>query len=110
MKNKNIHIVIFSVLFAVVLWLSVNMGYEYQSVISVPLVLDNIKSNRALARPVPSSVSVKVRTSGWQLVGLSFVPEIHYVLDVGDISNRYYFATSKAVSYTHLTLPTNREV
>jgi YbbR domain-containing protein len=104
MKNKNIHIVIFSALFAVVLWLSVNMGYEYQSVISVPLVLDNIKPNRALARPIPSSVNVKVRTSGWQLVGLSFVPDFHYVLDVGDISNRYNFATSKDIT-ERLKLP-----
>jgi YbbR domain-containing protein len=104
MKNKNIHIVIFSALFAVVLWLSVNMGYEYQSVISVPLVLDNIKPNRALARPLPSSINVKVRTSGWQLVGLSFVPEIPYVLDVGDISNRYNFATSKDIT-ERLKLP-----
>jgi YbbR domain-containing protein len=71
------------------------MGYEYQTVISVPLTLDNIKPNRALARPVPHSVNVKVRTSGWQLIGLSFVPTTHYVLDVGDISNRYNFATSK---------------
>ena len=91
-------------LFAVVLWFSVNMGYEYQSFISVPLVLDNIKPNRALARPVPSGVKVKVRTSGWQLVGLSFLPEIRYVLDVGDISNRYYFATSKDIT-ERLKLP-----
>lgn len=104
MKNKNIHIVIFSSLFAVVLWLCVNMGYEYQSVISVPLILENIKPNRALARPIPSSLKVKVRTSGWQLVGLSFVPEIRYVLDVSDISIRYNFATSKDIT-ERLKLP-----
>jgi len=104
MKNKNIHIIIFSALFASALWFAVNMGYEYQSVIAVPLVLDNIKPNRALARPVPASINVKVHTSGWQLLGLSFVPDIHYVLDVGDISYRYNFATSKDIA-ERLKLP-----
>ena len=95
MKNKNLHIVVFSTLFAVLLWISVNMGYEYQTVISVPLILENVRANRGLARPVPMSVNVKVRATGWQLIGMSFVPNVHYVLDVGDISSRYNFATAK---------------
>ena len=95
MKNKNLHIVIFSTLFAIVLWLSINMGYEYQVVVSIPLVLENIKPNRALAKPLPAAVIVKIRASGWQLVGLYFVPDVRYVLDVADISNRSNFVTSK---------------
>ena len=69
MKNKNLHIAIFSTLFAVALWLSITMGYEYQTVVSVPLILENIKPNRSLAKPVPPSVNIKVYASGWQLVG-----------------------------------------
>jgi len=95
MKNKNLHIVIFSTLFAVALWLAINMGYEYQTVVSVPLVLENIKPNRSLAKPVPTTVNVKVHTSGWQLVGLYFVPDVRYVLDISDISNRFSFLTNK---------------
>ncbi|MGA7160628.1 MAG: CdaR family protein [Bacteroidota bacterium] len=95
MRNKNLHVIIFSTLFAVALWLSINMGYEYQMVVSIPLTLENIKSNRSLAKPVPPAVSVKVNASGWQLVGLYFVPSVQYVLDVSDISNRFNFVTNK---------------
>ncbi|HTY09447.1 MAG TPA: CdaR family protein [Bacteroidota bacterium] len=95
MKNKNFHIAFFSTLFAAALWLSVNMGYEYQTVVSVPLILENIKPNKALAKPVPSFVSVKVRATGWQLAGMYFVPDVRYVLDVSDISNKYNFVTNK---------------
>ncbi len=97
MKNKNLHIAIFSTLFAVALWLSINMGYEYQKVVSVPLVLENMKPNRSLAKPVPLTVNVKVHASGWQLVGLYFVPDVRYVLDISDISNRFNFVTSKDI-------------
>ena len=97
MKNKNLHIAIFSTLFAVALWLSITMGYEYQTVVSVPLVLENIRPNRSLAKVVPPDVNVKVHASGWQLVGLYFVPDVRYVLDLSDISNRFSFVTSKDI-------------
>ncbi len=104
MKNKNLHIAIFSTLFAVALWLAINMGSEYQTVISVPLVLENIKPNRSLAKAVPSAVNVSVHASGWQLVGLYFVPNVRYVLDLSDISNRFSFVTSKDIM-ERLNLP-----
>ncbi|MGA9407814.1 MAG: CdaR family protein [Bacteroidota bacterium] len=97
MKNKNLHVIIFSTLFAAALWLSINLGYDYQTAVSIPLVLENIKPNRSLAKSVPLSVKVKVRASGWQLVGLYFVPNVRYVLDVSDISSRFNFVTNKDI-------------
>ena len=97
MKNKNFHIVIFSTLFAAVLWATVNLGYEYQTIVSVPLILENMKFNRSLARPLPRSVNVKIRASGWQIMRLNFIPDTRYVLDVGDISIKYNFATNKDI-------------
>ena len=79
------------------LWLSVNMAYEYQTSLSVPVVLENIKPNRALARPVPQTISIKIKTTGWQLVGLYFVPTLRYALDLSDVSNRISFITSKEI-------------
>ena len=95
MKNKNLHIVIFSTLFAIALWFSINMGYEYQTAVSLPLVLENVKPNRSLAKPVPPTINIKVRASGWQLLGLYFVPDARYVLDISDISSRFSFLTNK---------------
>ncbi len=95
MKNKNFPVVIFSTLFAAMLWASVNLGYEYQTVVSVPLVLENMKFNRALARPLPRTVNVKIRASGWQIMRLYFIPDARYMLDVGEISVKYNFAANK---------------
>jgi YbbR domain-containing protein len=103
-KNKNYHIAIFSTIFAAALWLSVNMGYEYQTSLSVPVVLQNVKANRALARPIPQNVNIKIQTTGWQLVGLYFVPAPQYALDLADVTNRISFNTSKDVP-ERLNLP-----
>ena len=104
MKNKNLHIAVFSTIFAGLLWLSVNMGYEYQTTLVIPVALENIKPARSLARPIPQTVSVKIRTTGWQLFGLYFVPAPRYALDLTDITNRISFITSKDVS-ERLELP-----
>ena len=92
-KNKNFHIAIFSTLFAVALWFSVNLGSEYQTSVAIPVVLENIRPNRALARPVPPSVTIKVQTTGWRILGLSFMPTPRYALDLSDVSSRYSFVT-----------------
>lgn len=97
LKNKNLHIAIFSTLFAAALWLSVNMGYEYQTDVTVPLVLENIRPNRALARPVPPTVNVKIHTSGWQIVGLYFVPDLRFALDLADVSSKLNFITIRDI-------------
>ena len=71
------------------------MGYEYQTTLQVPVVLENIKPNRALARPIPQTISVKIKTTGWEIAGLSFVPALRYALDLNDVSNRISFITNK---------------
>jgi YbbR domain-containing protein len=97
MKNKRFHIIFFSTFFAILLWASIIMTYDYQSFESVPLVLENMKPTRALAQPIPERVSIKVRGTGWQLITLSFSPDKKYVLDVSGISNRYSFLTNQDV-------------
>ena len=92
-KNKNFHIAIFSTLFAVVLWFFVNLGSEYQTSVAVPVVLENIRPNRSLARPVPQNVTIRVETTGWRILGLSFMPTPRYALDLSDVSVRYNYIT-----------------
>ncbi|MDE3058384.1 MAG: hypothetical protein KGJ59_10555, partial [Bacteroidota bacterium] len=97
MKNKRFHIIFFSTFFAILLWLSIVLTYDYQSIESVPLVLENMKPSRALAQPVPETVNMKVRGTGWQLIVLSFSPDKKYVLDISGVSNRYSFLTNQDV-------------
>jgi YbbR domain-containing protein len=104
LKNKNFHIAIISTLFAAALWISVNMGNQYQTDISVPLLLENIKPNRALAHPVPQTVTVKIQTSGWMLVELYFVPDARYAIDLADVISRLSVITNNEIS-ERLKLP-----
>ncbi len=74
------------------------MTYDYQSTVSIPLVLENMKSTRALAQPVPEALNIKVRGTGWQLITLYFSPDEKYLLDVSSISNRYSFLTNQDIA------------
>jgi YbbR domain-containing protein len=97
MKEHRLPIIIFSTLFAILLWVSVNMTYEYQTTVQLPLVLENIKPTRALARPVPQSVQMKVHGTGWQLAELSFAPNTRYELDCGEVTTHQRFLTANDI-------------
>ena len=72
--------------------------------------LDEIKTRLKVSTVVSKYVSLKKR--GKEYVGLSpFKNEKTPSFTVNDEKEFYHcFATSEPVSYTHLTLPTNREV
>jgi len=82
MKNKRYHIVIGSILFAVLTWFSVNMRNEYTVVRRMPVVLENMREGKALKYPVPRFVTVRFRGSGWLIGGLYLFPNVSYFIDV----------------------------
>jgi len=67
MKSKKIHIVVGSVLFASLMWISINLSEEYQISMEIPLVIMNIPEGKAISRPVPKTLNIKVKGSGWRL-------------------------------------------
>src|SRR5713101_2607896 len=71
-----------SILFALLLWFSITMGEEYQITLQVPLVVENIPEGKALKQPIPKSLSVKMKGTGWRLASLSFSREPQCILNV----------------------------
>ena len=67
MKGRRIHIILASVLFGVLVWLSAVMREQFQATVSVPLSIENIPQGSAVSSPVPRQLELKVRGDGWQL-------------------------------------------
>jgi YbbR domain-containing protein len=88
LRETRIPALIVSLLFALLLWGSVNLTYEYQASIEIPLELRNINPDRSLAIPIPQTVMLRVRGTGWLLARLHLFPEMRYVIDLTGIDQR----------------------
>jgi hypothetical protein len=104
MKNKRYHIVIGSILFAVLTWFSVNMRNEYTVVRRMPVVLENMREGKALKYPVPRFVTVRFRGSGWLIGGLYLFPNVSYFIDVSSLGSETFRITSHDI-LEHVKLP-----
>jgi len=96
--RKNLPIVFVSALFALLLWLWINMSGEYQTSVMIPLVPTNIKPGKTLLKPLPQSVTVEFKGGGWQLAGLYFLTDLHYELDLASVEKRVNFVTNQHLS------------
>ena len=103
-ENRRYHIVIASVVFAALTWVSVNMRYDYTVVQHMPVVLENMKEGRALKYPVPKFVTVRFRGSGWLLTGLYFTPGLRYFIDLSSIGPESFIITGRDL-LEHVKLP-----
>lgn len=85
MRNKRIHIILATTLFAILLWGSINMSYQYQVTAAAPLVIENIPAGRAIKTPVPHDLQMRFRGTGWRLAPLVWGSELTYALDLKTI-------------------------
>jgi hypothetical protein len=87
MEMKRFHIITSTTLFAVLLWIFVNMSYDYQTVVSVPLIVENIPPGKAIAAPFPMFLHVKFRGNGWRSTALMLGADPRCIIDVGSLSS-----------------------
>lgn len=109
MKKVNYSVIVFSFLFAFFLWLSINLSNEFQVNLSVPLKIENLDSAKALANHIPSSLTVRLRGTGWKILNTMLTPSLQYTLDVGPIRWRKLFSTNNNLN-ERLTLPESIKV
>ncbi len=93
MKEKKLPIIIFSLLFALLVWISVNLSSEVQTTIEVPIVILNLDSSKALAQPLPHSLTLKVRGVGWDIVNTILSSSAQYNLDMAKVSSEKKYVT-----------------
>jgi len=87
MQKTRFHIIIATTLFAVLLWVSVNMSYDYHVVVSVPLIIENLPLDKAIATPFPKSVQVRLRGSGWRSAALMLGADPRCIIDAGSLGS-----------------------
>lgn len=104
MDKKRYHIIIASVIFAILTWLSINMRDEYTITKQIPVVLENMKEGQALKYPLPTNVNVRLRGNGWQLAGLYLSPDVKYFIDVSSIGEDKFIITGHDL-LEHIKLP-----
>ena len=104
MEKKRFPIIIATTLFAVLLWVSVNMSYDYQVVVSVPLVIENLPLDKAIATPFPRSVQVKLRGSGWRSAALMLGADPRCIIDASSLgAHKRSFALNDVID--RVTIP-----
>jgi YbbR domain-containing protein len=81
-KQNRTPVIIASAVFAVVLWVTVNMGFEYTSTVYVPVQVQNIPTDVALSKPLPETMRLRLRGEGWKLFGMYVAGETRYTIDL----------------------------
>jgi len=104
MEKNRYHIVIASVVFAVLVWVSVNMTDEYTYVTHLAVVIENMAEGKALKFPIPKTVTVSFKGRGWQLAGIYLARDLKYYIDVSSLTSSEYVITSRNL-FEHVTVP-----
>jgi YbbR domain-containing protein len=84
-KKKRVHIIAVSILFAILLWISINMSYEYQTTVTAPLTIQSLPQGMAIKTPIPRTITLKFRGNGWRLATLLMGPELKCTIDLNSL-------------------------
>jgi YbbR domain-containing protein len=103
--RKSIFIYISSLVFAIVLWLYINLNLVYNISVSIPLDI-KLSKTQALANDLPGSVDVSLKGKGWDLLGLVLSKSIILNLDLTNYKKDTKINISQSINEL-LNLSTN---
>ena len=81
--KKNLHIIIISFIFSVILWVSISLSNDYYATFDVPIKLVDFPSGYTTGSKIPKTVSIKLKGKGWKLIAVDLGSESDYVIPVG---------------------------
>ncbi len=68
--KKNFHMIIISVLFSLILWVSISLSDNFYTSESFPIKLTDFPEGYSTGSNIPDSVTVKLKGKGWNLLSL----------------------------------------
>jgi hypothetical protein len=86
--KKNLHIVIISIIFSIILWVSIALSSDYFATFNVPVKLINFPEGYTTGTDLPDEVSVRLKGQGWKLFSVNLSAESDYVVSVGNDSGK----------------------
>lgn len=82
--KKNLHIIVLSVVFSIILWISISLSNDYYATVNVPIKLVNFPTGYSTASDIPKDISVKLKGKGWKLLGVNISTKSDYTISVDD--------------------------
>lgn len=82
--KKNLHIVLLSFIFSIILWISISLSNDYYATVNVPIKLVNFPTGYSTATRIPDNISVKLKGQGWKLLGVNLSTKSDYTISVED--------------------------
>ncbi len=82
--KKNLHIIIISFLFSIILWVSISLSNDYYATFNIPIKLTDFPQGFSTGTPLPRTISVKLKGKGWKLIATTLTSESDYVIPVGN--------------------------
>jgi len=70
----------------------------------IPVVLENLQDGKILKYPVPKTISVRFRGTGWLLAGLYLSPGVNYFIDASSLGAGDFVVTRRDL-LEHLKIP-----
>ncbi|MCL4539623.1 MAG: hypothetical protein M1378_08520 [Bacteroidetes bacterium] len=98
--EKKTHVIIASLILSILVWLSVSMNNEYSVAIRVPFRVSDLPENTAVSSPIPKSVLVRVRGTGWQLASAYLSTTSSINVDLSNFNKRRIVITSRDLGYS----------
>ena len=81
--KKNLHIIIISFLFSVILWISISLSNDYYTTLEIPVRLIDFPNGYSTGSLTPQKVTVKIKGKGWKLITFYLSSEDYYLVPVG---------------------------
>jgi hypothetical protein len=96
--NKKINIVIVSLIFSTVLWVSISLSNEYYASINVNLKVIDLPYGYTTGSKLPSNIVIKLKAKGWKLAAESLGADANFFVsakyDSGKINLNLYNSLS----------------
>lgn len=96
--KKNIHIIVISLLFSIILWGSISLSKDYYITVYFPVKIVNFHEGYTSGTKLPAKISAKIKGTGWKLLSLSLGSESEYLVSAGGDTGKKYINLYNSLS------------
>lgn len=86
--QNNLLIIFLSIIFSVILWVSISLSNDYSATLDLPIKFFNVPEGYTTASSSPSKVKIKVKGKGWNILSTLLTARNDYLIDASKESDR----------------------